>query len=323
MGSSLLKKIKIKFKIKPVPFIYFQITDKCNYCCEYCIQDKQITQNANDEVLDALINIIYNLKGTWKFMIMGGEALVHPRFFELAEIISKYNHKLFLITNFSFPIDTYKKLADIMGNKLVKFNASLHLSQVKSIDDFIEKTVEFNLYKSRKTDFSVTSVISDESFEILQEVKLKLKKHNIKMNLQRCRTDSEYIKYDNKIEKYLNKNPENSAKITDNLDNANPYGIICSAGYKSYRILKNGDVHRCATEQPDLFLLGNITDKTFKPFTQPMPCLAQKCICCNTVMANHMIEYDLSSNFGKSMIKTVINYAKRRLILFLNKGREH
>lgn len=316
----LLKKVKIKFRIKPIPFIFFQITDKCNYRCEYCIQDKQVTENASDEVLDALIDIIHNLKGTWKFMIMGGEALVHPRFFELAKIISKHNHNLFLITNFSFPIETYKKLIDIYGNKLVKLNASLHLSQVKSIDDFIEKAAEFNRLKPRKTDFSVTSVISDENFEILQEIKLKLKKHNIKMNLQRCRTESEYVKYDNEIEKYLDKNPENSAKITDNLDDANPYGITCAAGYKSYRILKNGDVHRCATEQPDLFLLGNITDKTFKPFNKPMPCLAEKCTCCNTVIANHMIEYDLSSNFGRNMFKTVFNYAKRKLILFLNKG---
>lgn len=315
----LFKKIKIKFRIKPIPFIYFQITDKCNYCCEYCIQDKQLTENASNKVIDALIDIINNLQGTWKFMIMGGEALVHPRFFELVKIISAKNHNLFLVTNFSFNINTYKKLVDICGNRLVKLNASLHLSQVKSIDDFIAKAVEFNCFKPSKTDFTVTSVISDENFEALQDIKSKLKKHNIRMNLQRCRTDEHYIKYDSKIEKYLDQNQENSAKITDSLDNTNPYGITCAAGHKSYRILKNGDVHRCATEQPDLFFLGNITEDNFKPLIKPMPCLAQKCICPNTVIANHMIEYDLSLHFGRNMLQTVLNYAKRKLILLIDK----
>lgn len=319
MMLDLLKLFKIKFRIKPIPFIYFQITDKCNYRCEYCIQDKQQTMNASDEVMDAFIDCICNLDKTWKIMIMGGEALVHPRFFELVEIIAKHNHNLFLITNFSFPVETYKKLVDIMGNKLVKLNASLHLSQVNSIDSFIEKAIVFNNYKSQNTDFTVTSVISDENFEILKEIKLKLQKYKIKLNLQRCRTDSEYVKYDDRIEKYLNQNSENSAKIINNLDDVNPYGVTCCAGYKSYRIMKDGDVYRCASEQPDLYFLGNITNNTFKPLTTAMPCLAKKCICCNTVMANHMIEYDLSTVFGRRMLKTIFNYAKRKLILVLNK----
>lgn len=311
MGA--IKKIKSMLGIKPIPFIYFQITDKCNYRCEYCIQDTENQQNADDDVLDSLIKMIKNLKGTWKFMVMGGEALVHPRFFELVEVIVSHNHNLFLITNFSFPIESYKKLADLCGKRLVKLNASLHLSQVKSIDDFIDKAVEFNNYKPRKTDFAVTSVISDENFEALKSIKLKLKKHNVKMNLQRCRTSTENVKYENKIEEYLDKNPENSAKISETFDGINPYGVLCNAGYKSFRVLKNGEVQRCATNQPELFSLGNIVEGTFTPFTQSMPCMAKDCQCCNTVLANHMIEYDLNSELGRRILKIFYVHITRKL----------
>lgn len=306
--------------IKPTPFVYFQITDKCNYRCEYCIQDKESTQNASDEVINSLIEIAKNLEGTWKFMIMGGEALVHPRFYEFVDVIVSSKHNLFLITNFSFPIESYKKLADLCGNRLIKLNASLHLSQVKSIDEFITKAIEFNRNKPRKTDFTVTSVITDDNFEILQETKLRLARHGVKMNLQRLRTDTESIKYNNKIEQYLNKKPENSAKITETLEGIDLRGAMCNAGYKSFRVLKDGEVYRCATSQPDFFSLGNIVDGSFKPLIKPMPCLAKECNCCNTTIGNHMIEYDINSELGRRILKTFLVYIKRKLILFLNKS---
>lgn len=316
MFKTLLKKVKIK----PTPFIQFQITDRCNYLCEYCIQKKGEKEelDADDIVIDSFISLIHTLKGKWKFMLMGGEALIHPRFFEVAEIISENNHDIFLITNFSFTLDYYKKLVDICGNSLKKINASLHLSQIKSIETFIEKTIEFNQYKSSKTDFSVVSVLTNENFEILKEIKERLKKHNIKMSFQRLRIKGENIIYKEEIESYLNNNPEHSAKIAISMNNIDLKGTTCYTGYKSIRIDRDGSVTRCGTKHGELSFLGNISDETFKFFDKPMPCMSHECQCYNTTISNNMIELDLTSKVGRRIFQELKIQVIRRVKLFFN-----
>lgn len=302
----------------PKPFMEFQITRKCNYFCEYCTHKKDnLNQeryiSANDEVVNEFIKFIHTLDEQWTIELIGGEALTHPRFLEVAQEIISAGHKLKLTTNFSFSIEKYKQLSEICGENLIGLSASLHLSQVKSIDDFISKAVKFNNYKNQKTKFRILSVMTEQDFDILKKIKRQFENHNIELNFLRLRNDGIGVKYNKNIEKYLNKDQNNLAIVFDKINNQNLNGVSCYAGCKLLQIMANGNVNKCFTKQEGYFL-GNLTQENVKMYNTPMPCSATECKCYPTIYYNNMIQGKLKPI--KSPIKIIIENIKQNGLIF-------
>lgn len=272
---------------EPIPTIDFHITDNCNYRCLYCCEGKVKGGNASDEVIDAFIKLLKILDGVWEVQLIGGEVFLHPRFFELCEHIVKTGYKINITTNFSYPVEKFEKLAGICKENLTLVMASLHLSQVRSLDEFIEKADRFNKIKSHNTEFLITSVVTEENFDFLLQIKERLYKLGLRLHFQPLKIDRKFVKYSPKIENFFKNAVEN--KLTG------LSGTICYTGYKYFHIRPNGDVRRCYDKQPDFFL-GNIKEGTFKPFDCPKPCLSDKCTC-SAPFIKHMIRLGESRKF--------------------------
>ncbi len=141
---------------EPRPSFEWQITSKCNYRCPYCCQARgddnaAVGRHCSDKVVDSVFKLIEDLPGCWLAKLIGGEPLIHPRFFEMCEKITGCGHELCTTTNFSLPLREFQRLIDICGEKLVTITASLHPDQVKSIDEFIDKATEFNSKNNSRT----------------------------------------------------------------------------------------------------------------------------------------------------------------------------
>ena len=293
---------------QPIKSIEWQITSRCNYRCEYCFQSKENTSDCSDDVVDKVLEFTGSLGESWFIKLIGGEPFACKRFFEICEKLISQKHTLALTTNFSYPKSDFEKLIDITGEKLTNITASLHLTQIKDIDEFIENCGWFERYKSEKTNFAVTSVLTEENFEHLKKIEQRLSKAGVQFRYQRIKLSGKYCDYSEEIEDYI------ADKLISNSENTfhfNSFGTKCYTGLYFFRILLNGNVVRCYNSQP-IYKLGNIAANTFRPFKKVMPCGSKECTC--TTPANrNMIIWGQKSSFLTTVIKTLPEYIIRKL----------
>lgn len=288
------------------PCVDFLITQKCNYRCEYCSQSKKFytnTKAASDETIEAFLSFIKTLDKTFEITISGGEPLTHPRFFDVIEEIKKQNLKLTVISNFSYPVENYKKIADIMGQNLKELFVSYHSTQVKNVEEFKSKAKEFNSYKANSTNFSIASVLTDENTTALKELSVFLKENNINFCLQHMRIKNSYVEYKKETAEFLS---QNAAPEPGRISNS--FGKLCHSGEKFLLIYENGDVYRCYSSRFNkAHSMGNIKNKNFKLFNGPMPCINSRCTCPKPISYN-MLDFK-HSNYIKAtglLIKNAI-----------------
>ena len=260
---------------KPKKFIDFIITQKCTYSCKYCSQSKSETKNkniANKKTIDSFLNFIKNLEKDWEITITGGEAILHPNFYEIISEIKKLNFKINLITNFSFSLEIYRKVFDILDNSLNRYDISFHLDEIVNFEQTLYKLEKFINLKPQntKTTFLIPIYNIDDKKEKQIEKIIKIaKKYNINYDFQHIRFLNTYSKIKSKEEKYLNKEKPNKT-----------FSHLCFAGKYSFVIYEDGEAYRCYSSRLlKSNSLGNINNKDFKLSNKPMPCLHSYCTC--------------------------------------------
>lgn len=299
---------------KPILSLEWHITDFCNYKCEYCCE-KQYSKKkirygfANKKTQDSILKVLSDLPGSWQIKFAGGEPTTHPDFISVCKKIKESGHTLCLTTNFSMPFNKLKKFIDVCGDKLDFVSASLHLSQTDS-DSFIKKALQFNQLKHPKTDFSITSVVTENNFKQLKRIKEILDQKKIRFEFHRLRTSKKSISYSSEIENYIS---DNLVKNTDKTEAKHFFGILCHTGELFFIIKPNGDVHRCFESQPGKYL-GNMSEGTFKRFSKPKPCLSHKCVCMVPDNRNMII-----FNSKKNPLKTKLYLYKNLYKNFISK----
>jgi organic radical activating enzyme len=307
------------------PSFEWKVTSKCNYKCPYCCQGIRIINKAggrhcSDQVADAVLKLAEDLPGTWLIKLIGGEPLIYPRFFEVCEKLISSRHEICTTTNFSLPYNQFQKLIDMCGEKLISLSASLHMSQLKSVDEFIDKAVAFNSKKSASTSFTVTSVLVEEDFENLRAIEQRLAERGVTFEYQVLKKGGKYFKYKAEIEEQVK---EKLSLNIETIRDKNFFGTFCHTGELFFRIGINGNVFRCYNDQ-SCYYLGNIGKGTFKRFAKARPCMAKRCTC--TVPANrNMICYGEKAS-KRDIVKTYVyclprnlSYKKRKLLTKLHK----
>jgi MoaA/NifB/PqqE/SkfB family radical SAM enzyme len=173
--------------------------------------------------------------------------------------------------------------------------ASLHLTQVQSVDSFVKKCIDLQQYAGNKLSIKVVSVLTNENFELLKKTRAQLTKFHIIMDFQRLKLDKEFCTYSDEVEQYYKDSNFTTKRKTkcnpDNLVGLNPYGYICSAGFRFISIRPNGDIMKCFDRHKTLYKLGNINYGERNIFKSPLPCFGSKCICRLPVL-NGLIDFN-------------------------------
>ena len=259
------------------------ITERCNYRCPYCCS-KGRRGHCSGDTIKAVYDLLSRLEGSWLIKLIGGEPMIHPRFFEICEKVVGGGHTLCMTTNLSMPLEKLARFIEICGDRLEYVTASMHLSQI-GIDEFVDKAVAFDSLKSPATDFAVNSVVMEDNFEELKAIEERLANRNVDFRYQIMKIRGKYTKYSEHIENYIS---DKLISNTGQLRGKRLFGTYCHAGELFFRIEVNGDAMRCYSRQPH-FYLGNVNG-TFKRFKEARPCLAKRCTC--TVPANrNMIRF--------------------------------
>jgi len=255
-------------------FIDFIITQKCTYACEYCSQSKGEQKNKNNascETLNSFLKFLDNLEKNYEITITGGEALLHPEFFNFVSKIKEKGFKINLITNLSFSVDIYKKVFDILDKSLNRFDISIHISQIGDINLFLDKLSEIIKLKNKCTDTVLLIPIykiNNKKVEIIDKITNFADSMNLSYDFQHIHFFEKYAKISSEDKKFISNKPLKS------------FANCCYAGCRSAVIYENGEVYRCYSSR---FLktnhLGNINDKNFSLLKTFKPCVHNFCTC--------------------------------------------
>lgn len=291
-------------------FIDFIITQKCTYKCSYCLQSKAQTIHCNEaslDTIDAFYRFLDKLDKDYEITITGGEAILHPNFFEIIEQTKKRGFKVNLISNLSFKIETYLKIFDLLGESLNKFDVSFHIDEVQNFNLMLEKLENFLKAKPKttKTTFYIPLYNVDTKKELKIDKILRIaKRYNIEYSFQKIRFIGTY------------KN-ENNEKYISSHRKVNSFGKLCFAGCESAVIYENGEVYRCYSSR---FLksnhLGNIKDDNFSLNDNACVCSSLVCTCPKPQLYNQLcVEKDNKQAYNDALI----NIAYLPKLIFKNK----
>ncbi len=278
--------------------LHWQITDICNYKCNYC-SERQYDKNrfhyglSDQKTISKVLETILNLPGSWQIKFGNGEPTNHPKFLEICEEITRSRHTLCLTTNFSAPREMLKKFVEICGEKLNFVTASLHLGQT-NVDEFLQKAIWFDSIKDPQTCFIVTNVVTDENFIKIKHIYKELEENGIRLELQIRKSNERTVMYSQKTEEYIaNKLHGNQRFIRDN----SFFGKECYTGNLFFIIDPIGNVFRCYQMITGGYL-GNMVKGTFARYPGSLPCLSLKCECVNAIERN-LILFKKKRNIGR------------------------
>lgn len=268
-------------------FIDFIITQKCTYSCLYCSQSKNQTKqkhSASKSTIENFLKFLDTIDKDFEITITGGEAMLHPDFLYLIDEIKHKNFKINLITNFSFQIEKYIQVFNILGSSLNKYDISFHLDELsKTYNDtniLFEKLSCFLSSKPKNTEvnfFIPLFNINLKNEELINSIVSFADKNNIKYSFQKIRFLNSELKNSN-YQKYLIKETP-----------LNSYGYLCYAGCKSAIIYENGDVYRCYSSRfAKTNYIGNINNKNFCLKKSALPCVFKKCSCNKPLLYNQL-----------------------------------
>ena len=254
-------------------FIDFIITQKCTYKCNYCLQSKNCNKNqchADSKTITSFYKLLDNIEKDYEITITGGEAILHPDFYEIIEKVNKKGFKINLITNLSFKIEEYQKIFNLLGDNLNRYDISFHLDQIQNFKLMLEKLEEFLLLKPKST--KVTFFIPLYNIDDKKELKIDkivriAKKYNLDFSFQKIRFLNQYK--NSHSEKYISHHKKR-----------NNYAKLCFAGCESAVIYENGEAYRCYSSRFNYSnYLGNITESEFKLNDGAMACTSCNCNC--------------------------------------------
>ena len=272
---------------KTINTIHFDITYFCNYHCEYCYQGLEKQQiHISDEVYENFFKFLSTLKEKYTIHLIGGEPFLYPHFYEMCERIVNLGHNVSTTTNFSLPINSLKKFLDITKGHISFWEISIHLTQIKDFQKFYEKLIWFrNESGLRNEDFQLNCVLTEDNFELVKALKKNIEDLGFKLNIQRIFDEKDYCVYSKKIEEWLdiNKSIDIPLQMVKSNKHCQVCGKACRSGNKFFKILIDGKVTRCFTNQEYGYsLLGDLSKSSsiymLKDYT---PCLSlnNKCRC--------------------------------------------
>jgi radical SAM protein with 4Fe4S-binding SPASM domain len=103
LSETPVKKGGIPFP-SPIPslrYLEFQITDRCNLRCRHCYIGDSLNQDLPFEKILKILKEFEEIQGL-RLLLSGGEPLLHPRFWEINEVLRDHAFRSVLLSNGTF-----------------------------------------------------------------------------------------------------------------------------------------------------------------------------------------------------------------------------
>lgn len=242
----------------------------CNYRCPYCGVWEKKSENdlmlSSQEWGDVWHNL-YEKYGSIHIYLSGGEPSTYPYFFELVEVLSK-DHTLEICTNLSWNVD---RLITKIPAGILKIASTFH-PKFADFDIFFKKLLKI---KDHLPNSQVYYVACPGQIKEMPERSRILREQGINLIPMPLRGDGFVLNSEEEKRIVREVSPYEGDKIEYQLQNISPKGKLCRAGQFYAVIRANGMVDRCSQYSNEM--LGNLLDKNFKLFTEPLYCEKDYC----------------------------------------------
>lgn len=256
--------------------ISWNINRSCNYSCSYCTQYDDKLKGKRVKNIELFLKALSSLEKAVEIKLSGGEPFLYPDFLALIRVLKEQGIYISVVTNFSSERDILKKFAQILGERLLVFSASLHLEHVKP-EEFLQKSIWFKEQISEKSSFVVTSVAAPRRLTELLRIKEQFDEKNIRFKIQPLKYNGSIINYTAEEKKLLLElGGHNNTGVLQN----NFYGKYCAAGKNYFVFGPTGDVWRCYQSKKERKeFMGNILENSFSPYKEIRKCSYDYCPC--------------------------------------------
>lgn len=257
---------------KDIHFLQWHIIHECNLRCIHCYQDETKCLMSLDDMIKVLDKYeyylnTYNYEG--QINLTGGEPILHPDFFNIANEIVKRGIKLGVLTNGTL-------IDDNIANKLAKLHpifVQVSLDGTSNIHDKIRgkgnfyKAIEgIDALKRVGVKVLVSFTVMKDNYLSMEELAQVCMDHNVdKLWWDRVVTDDEKLYLTTEEFKTVVKQAKKLKKKYPFVSNeralqgllSKECGYTCNAGKRLLIILANGDMMACRRLP---FVIGNVYD---------------------------------------------------------------
>lgn len=252
--------------------VKWRLFNNCNFRCSYCIQGLEKTYDAIN--LNRLHNyskkinkLIEQNNDIVKLNMLGGEITLIPInefLIILEEIFSPLVREFSITSNFSAPLDWYKKVAQLCEKKNIKFNVLLSFhEEFFDYDKFISKAISL---KQDVHKISIEFVCTHNNLDLRDKLLQDCKKENIKCVL-------DYNRKENWTKEEVIESRKSTKSVT-----IKTTGCICSNSYTTLSIFPNGEMYGVSCSQKKLIGTLALSNSIKK---ETMICKQRQCSFCN------------------------------------------
>ena len=258
----------------------WHLTNRCNFFCEYChpqIRRVLNKQNLNEPEYSLVVSRFNELAKTCYIHMSGGEPFLFPSFASLCEGLTAH-HFISINTNLSHDVSQF--VTQIDPSRVLFITAAIHIAERERNGEFLEtfitnaRLLQDKGFKISTIYISYPPLISRMERDIAQIRSAGIHHVNAKVfkgSYLGKRYPDSYLEHERNV----------ILKCAGTYQFNRPYldgkmgfkGQVCNAGRSSFKIMVNGDVHRCATVQTKY---GNLYDGTFVPAVESEPCSANR-----------------------------------------------
>lgn len=242
----------------------------CNYRCPYC--GVWLKNSSDDLLLDTkqwldIWEKVFNKYGSCRIFMSGGEPSTYPDFYELVKELAK-RHIVDICTNLSWDVE--RVIGEVPSDNL-RLSATFHPS-FADFEEFFDKIVKHKDYISN---FQIFYVVYPGQIKEMPERSNKFRVHGINLIPLPLRGDGIVLNTDEEKKIIEEVTPYTGEKKDYQLQRISPKGRLCRAGQHYAVIRANGVVDRCSQYKNGI--VGNILDKEFNLFDQPLSCEREYC----------------------------------------------
>ncbi len=230
----------------------WNLGDRCNLRCSYCTQSAKTDRTGTLTDPESALKSLDVLKGRWSVKLSGGEPFCQPAIFDVAKGLVQRGHLVGVQTNFTLPLEDYKRFIQICGDQLELMSLSLHLEHFAP-EEFLNKIKALRPFLPQNTVLHSTLVAEPRR---LKEIELTLRplfaSQGELLKLQPMKQNGHLVEYTPEERELLLRLMRDSGQARESSDfelsdpiTACMQHHLCAAG-KNYLIIKSdGKAYRC------------------------------------------------------------------------------
>lgn len=276
----------MKNQEKALHYLQWHITHTCNLRCAHCYQDNYTESMSGvelEKILQQYCEFLENRNLRGQINLTGGEPLLHPDFFTLAQKIRAKNLRLGILTNGTL-ID--EKMADRIAELHPVFvqisldGTKEYHDQIRGEGNYCKSMLAVDLLKARGVKVLVSFTAQKSNYRTFAGLAKDCRRHHVdKLWWDRVVTQTKEeeevlalstrqfrtLVYQANLLSFLyrrkGKSMISNSRALQNACGLSGSNYICSAGHNLLIILANGDLMPCRRLP---FVIGNVKDGSFR-----------------------------------------------------------